>query len=92
MQSTGTSVRASPTENPIVETYEAAEELTKCPPDGEDCQEVLVLGRDKLCRRYIGVKGEAEQGQRLPRKTVESTGKLPPTPMLNIVEKKQRTT
>ena len=29
MQSTGTIVRAFPTGGPIVETYEAAEELTK---------------------------------------------------------------
>ena len=92
MQSTGTNVRASPAGGPIVETYEAADELTERPPDGEDSQEVLVRGRDELCRKYIGLEGGGKQGQRLPRKTAESTGRLPPAPMLHTVDKKQRTT
>ena len=48
MQSTGASVRASPAGGPIVETYEAADELTERPPDGEGRQEALVRGWDEL--------------------------------------------
>ena len=51
MQSMDTNVRNTPHRK--TGTYEAADELTERPPDGEDGQEVLMTGRDELCRTYI---------------------------------------
>ena len=79
----------SPTEGLCTGTCQAAEELTEGPPNGKDGQKPLVRGWDELYCNYVS-EHQGADSLRLPRKIAESTGRLPPTPMLHTETNEQR--
>ena len=73
-------------------TYETGNQLPDRPPDGQDGQQVLMRAGHRVCLVGLAEIGAFDKTQREPRKTAESTGILPPTPMPTTASSEARAT